>query len=546
MKNPRRLVVLAAVLLLVACGGGGGSTAQPTVEPTAAPTPTLPPAYLQYEYKSGGEASVARSDEDAFSQSPDAITNDLNDDAVFKQGNFLFRNAHKGEGPLLNNHTCQGCHIKDGRGNPPLSEDEAFTSMLVRLSLGNDGDNNPIPDPIYGTQLQTFGAGLSGELVEASYRGALDEITTTGEAYAFIRYDNIDGQYADGSTYQLQKPIYYLKKPAYGDFSEGLLTSPRVASPMIGLGLLEAIPETELLALADPNDSNNDGISGRARMITNNTTGVAQVGRFGWKASTGSVLQQSAGAYLGDIGLTNKFNASENCTSLQVACNARADTEELRGADVDIRDIELAFVEFYSRLLAVPERRGYDSASETWDEGIAAGRDLFDQSGCGGCHVRHHQTGAAVASIFGTVETLSTLVESDETISVLSDQHIWPHTDLLLHDMGGSCQASVRETLEGESCTEGESCLWVKRCEGLADGRPDGEASGSEWRTSALWGLGLVKTVNPKAGFLHDGRARTIEEAILWHDGEAANAQQTFVQMPATDRENLLAYLHSL
>jgi len=549
------IVILSAALPhLVCCSGESPSRTTQFSDSTAtlsvATAPTEQPlraqAYLLKEYRSGGAASIARVDENAFSQSPQAITKKLNDDAVFKQGNFLFRSAHGGEGPLLNNPTCQGCHVKDGRGNPPINTQEAFTSMLVRLSLGNDSTGTPIPDPIYGTQLQTFGLTAEGNLLPASYGGALDGLTVSGEAHAFIEYREISGVYGDGSRYTLRQPTYYLKNPAYGDFADGLLMSARVASPMIGLGLLGAIPEGTIVSLADPNDENEDGISGRPRYIVNNTTHTQQLGRFGWKASTGSVLQQSAGAYRGDMGHSNSFNPQEPCTAAQLSCLAFAKSESQAGNAVDVSNLELAFVEFYARLLAVPERRGFDVVSQTWEPDIVAGRDLFESTGCAACHVPHHKTGAAVASVLGVVEGLSVLVKSEEPIAVLTDQHIWPYTDLLLHDMGGSCEAVTRQNQVGAGCTEGENCYWVQRCEGLADGRPDGDATGSEWRTPPLWGLGLVKTVNPKAGFLHDGRARTIEEAILWHGGEGAASQHSFTRLSAVERQQLLAYLHSL
>ena len=229
-----------------------------------------------------------------------------------------------------------------------------------------------------------------------------------------------------------------------------------------------------------------------------------------------------------------------------VQCVAAASTEaDDHAGGVDISDVELALVEFYTRLLAVPERRGFDAETETWDEDVLRGRALFFESGCAKCHRQRWRTGSAVGSVLGEVR-LNVLEEGAAPIEVLSDQVIFPYTDLLLHDMGGSCDPVQREQAEGGTCTAGENCVWVLRCEGLADGRTEGRAGGREWRTPPLWGLGLVKTVNERATFLHDGRARTVAEAILWHAGEAQQSRDAFVALAQNERTDLLAFLGSL
>lgn len=551
----RNLAMVAVIFSVASCGGGEGtpfvssspsSSSSSSFSSSASSSSIEPQEYLQTEYLSGGEASIKRVDIDAFGQSPNAITSDFSDDAIFKRGNLLFRNTHTNAGPLLNTETCQGCHIKDGRGNPPVSNERPFTSMLMKLSIGNTTTGAIIPDPIYGSQLQTFGVTPEGNLTESVHNASLDGVTVSGEAYVFIDYEILSGSFSDGIEYQLRKPTYKIKNAAYGDFSSTLKISPRIAPPMIGLGLLGAISDEDIEALADSEDADGNGISGRASRIVNNTTGLAAIGRFGWKASTGSVLQQSAGAYRGDIGLTNQFAVDESCTELQTACTAMADIESERGLDVDVNDLELAFVEFYSRLLAVPERRGYNTILNVWDESINTGREIFENIGCDDCHIRHFKTASAKASVLGKIESLVMLVDSEEPIAVLSGQDIWPHTDLLLHDMGGSCEAIVRENVAEEACESNAACYWVQRCEGLADNRPDGSASGTEWRTSPLWGLGLTQVVNPDAGFLHDGRARTISEAILWHGGEAQAAQTEYKNLNEDMRNQLLDFLNSL
>lgn len=503
-------------------------------------------SYIEKEYLSGGENTVNRKDVDAFGQSPDVVTKDFSADAVFKQGNFLFRGSHEGGGPLLNTAECQTCHLKDGKGMPPANTEEAMASLLIKLSLGNDENNQPIPDPIYGTQLQTFGLRASGETVKAEYGAALDGKQNSGEAFPFVEFEMLLGSYPDGTPYELRKPIYKIKDPAFGDFSEGLLISPRVAPAMIGLGLLEAIPVEVLQSMEDPEDENSDGISGRISWVPDVVHGGQSVGRFGWKASTPSVLHQSSGAYQADMGLTSRFFKDENCTSKQTACIEQAEREKNTGDNPDISDVELASVEFYGRLLAVPQRRGYDPETKTWDEEIKRGAELFTQVKCDSCHVRYFKTGDALESALGTVKNFSELVKTGENIAVLSHQDIWPHTDLLLHDLGGSCEPMARETAEGEECDSGQACFWVQRCDGLADGRPAQTASGTEWRTTPLWGLGLVQVVNPQAGFLHDGRARTVEEAILWHGGEAEGSKNAFMELAASERSQLMKFLHSL
>lgn len=313
---------------------------------------------------------------------------------------------------------------------------------------------------------------------------------------------------------------------------------------MFGVGLLEAIPEQNILALVDENDTDSDGISGRASMVTDVLTGEARLGRFAYKAQNPSVLQQGAGAYRGDIGITSSIFPDEPCTEQQIACLAVAEHENQSGDNPDISDLEMAQVEFYNRVLGVPARRGFDSANALWNADISAGRQQFFEIGCIGCHTPRQVTGEAAGSVLGEI-TFSGLEPNAAPIEMLSNQTIFPYTDLLLHDMGGSC-AVTRETEAGQSCDSGEECLYVQRCEGLADGLTQGMASGTEWKTPPLWGIGLVQTVNAQATFLHDGRARTIEEAVLWHGGEAQNSLTAFKALSSEQRSQVLAFIESL
>ncbi|MEM9620671.1 MAG: di-heme oxidoredictase family protein [Pseudomonadota bacterium] len=555
MKAALSLLVAAVLSACGGGGGGGGGGPSPTPPPSTNPPPEDPPPQNEIvvpdlhpsENLSGGDASTDLLNEDAFGQAPRAIQTDFAKDANFKGGNAIFRNDHEGEGPILNARTCQGCHARDGRGAVPPNADTPMDSMSIRLGLGVDADGRLIPDPVYGGLLQTFGlASFSGEIEDglASFAGGAG--AAIGEGYAFIEYEPVPGTFTDGTAYELRKPTYKIRDLSYGDFADDITFSPRLAPAVFGLGLLEAIPAADIRALADPDDNDGDGISGRAAEVFDATTDDQRLGRIGLKASVGSILHQASLAYKNDQGVTSRFEPEEPCTQNQTSCLQVAATEpDPHPGGVDIPDIEMALVEFYVRTLAVPERRGYDAATETWEPEVLAGRTLFFEAGCGQCHQQTFQTGIAQGSILGDID-INILIPDAAPIDVLSEQTIFPYTDLLLHDMGGECEAIRRESVDGNTCGAGENCVWVQRCEGLADGRAEGDATGSEWRTSPLWGLGLVQTVNARATYLHDGRARSISEAILWHGGEAAASQSRYVDMTATERQQLLAFLESL
>ncbi|MCH2198501.1 MAG: thiol oxidoreductase [Flavobacteriales bacterium] len=377
--------------------------------------------------------------------------------------------ARDGLGPTFNAHSCSGCHFKDGRGRPPALEGEKGTGLLLRLSKGKNGDEALAH---YGMQLQD--QAIQGVAVEAEL---------------VIDYKRYKDRYEDGSTFELEVPTYRLQNGAFGDFPADLAISPRVAQQMIGLGLLETIPESRLDELSDPDDANGDGISGRKNMVWNALEDQYTVGRFGWKANQPTVAQQVAGAFGGDMGITTPIFPDEHCPGNQLDC-ANAET----GGEPEISQDDFDKVVLYSSNLAVPAPRNAQ------DPLVMEGKALFNEIGCAGCHVPSHPTG------------------ENAEFSHLSNQTIWPYTDLLLHDMGPE----------------------------LADNRPDFEATGKEWRTQPLWGLGLIETVNGHTRLLHDGRARSIEEAILWHGGEAEESLQAFKQLGAEDREKVLVFLRSL
>ena len=453
----------------------------------------------KFEELSAGAATVrARRNKDAFSQPSGNIGFD--GELNFKVGNGLFRKiwvsspastlASDGLGPLFNARSCQRCHLKDGRGHPPEGPDDTAISMFLRVSIPGDPNDSTAeiaqiqdylatrPDPTYGSQLQDFA--LPGN---------------NAEYHLQIDYEEIDVALSDGETVSLRRPTYTAADLGYGPLHPQAMLSPRVAPQMIGLGLLEAVPAADILAHADPDDADGDGISGRPNIVWSVEYDQPMLGRFGLKAGTPTIKQQSASAFAGDIGISNPlFPAPQGeCTRAQTKCNAgpHGDTDE-RGHEIDGEGLDL--VTFYSRNLAVPARRNVA------DPQVLRGKEVFYTSGCISCHtpsfVTHRLTDQPAQSF----------------------QLIWPYTDMLLHDMG----------------------------EGLADNRPEARAIGTEWRTPPLWGIGLTKRVSGHSYFLHDGRARSLLEAILWHGGEAEAAKETVVTMPKDDRDALIRFLESL
>lgn len=375
--------------------------------------------------------------------------------------------VNPGLGPVFNNNSCVSCHVRNGRSRPAMNGDE-LSGFLIRLSVpGTDPHGGPKPVPYYGTQLQT--RAIYGQEREAGFAPQQIEKIVT---------------FLDGTSQTLMRNEYVITDQ-YAPMPADLMTSPRVAPAVFGLGLLEAIPEQSLLAIADENDSDGDGISGKPNYVWNVETQEMSLGRFGWKALHPTAIQQTADAFHQDMGITNSLFKGESCLD-QSNC---PDTDN----EIDIDDEALDVTAFYFQSLATPGMRNYN------DEKVLAGKQLFSELKCGSCHTPKHITGAAV-------------------IPELENQTIYPYTDLLLHDMG----------------------------EGLADNRPSFDATGREWRTPPLWGLGLLPVVNGHSRLLHDGRARTIEEAILWHGGEAATSQRAYTELTPTERAQLLAFLKAI
>lgn len=460
-----------------------------------------PAAFEPGEDLPGGQAtSRKRTDNrNAFSHSSGNLK--FKDELLFKVGNGLFRKlwvsspastkSSDGLGPLFNARSCQRCHLKDGRGHTPSANwpKDSQVSMFLRLAvpprtkeqraLLKAGKISVVPEPTYGTQLQ-----------DLSIQGH------QGEGHMSITYSPLVVKFKDGSTVVLRVPSYKVTDLAYGPMAKDVRLSPRVSPQMIGLGLLEAIPADEILKRADPDDKDGDGISGRANMVWSLENKQLMLGRFGLKAGSVSVKEQSAMAFAGDIGISNSLVPKPfgDCTKAQALCQKAPHGADDADGRVEISDKMLDLVAFYARNLAVPKRRGAKDAD------VLKGKRLFHDAGCASCHTPSYITGKLPGSPH------------------LSEQRIWPYTDMLLHDMG----------------------------DGLADDLVEGRASGREWRTPPLWGVGLTKTVSGHEFLLHDGRARSIEEAILWHGGEGQKARDFYLSLDKEQRAFLLAFVKSL
>jgi CxxC motif-containing protein (DUF1111 family) len=449
-----------------------------------------------FEAMAGGAAtSRKRADTNAFSHPSANLP--LDEVNRFLVGNGLFRKdwvtapsstqASDGLGPLFNARACQSCHIKDGRGHAPARPEDPAVSLLLRLSVPPTPTQAAdiaasrlpaAPEPVYGHQLQDFAAsGLPAE-------GRVE-----------IAYDDVAVPLNGGETATLRRPRVSIADPGYGPLDPQTMISARIAPPMIGLGLIEAIHEADILSQADPDDHDGDGISGRPNFVRDAEDRL-WLGRFGWKAMEPSVRQQTAHAFFADMGLSTPMARRHfgDCTPRQTACLAMPDGAQKRLGDSEVPGDLLELVTFYSRNLAVPARRDVEARP------VLAGKSLFYGAGCTACHTPKYVT------------------RRDADHPAQRFQLIWPYSDFLLHDMGDD----------------------------LADNRPEVLASGREWRTPPLWGIGLARRVSNEAGFLHDGRARSILEAVLWHGGEAQQARDRVVAMTPEERADLVRFLESL
>ena len=382
-----------------------------------------------------GAFTVAVSDETAYTLPSPVLTGPQLE--IFAKGREQFREAWVvapdpggvwGLGPTFNEDRCVHCHDRNGRAGSPVEGRFAERGLLVRLSVpGVAPDGGPQPHPAYGEQLQN--RGVSGRV--------------PAEGKAVIRYEQRTVTFANGEPVVLRRPVLELRDLQFGELGGEVMTSLRVAPAMVGLGLLEAVPESVILDIARRQTA--QGVSGRANYVRDHESGADALGRFGWKANQPNLRQQVAAAFHCDIGATTYLFPEENCPPVQVDCLALPSASKCGGQGgctgnmfrPEVVPSRLANITLYLQALGVPARRAVD------DREVNRGEHLFEAAGCAACHVPTMQTGVAA-------------------LTAASNVTIHPYTDLLLHDMG----------------------------EALADDRPDFRADGREWRTPPLWGIG--------------------------------------------------------
>jgi CxxC motif-containing protein (DUF1111 family) len=336
-----------------------------------------------------------------------------------------------------------------------------------------------VPEPTYGDQFNNF---------------AVQNVKPEGKVA--ITHSEIKGAFADGTVYTLQLPHYAFRDLGYGPMRKDVLASPRVAPQIIGVGLLEAIPEAEILRNASEQAAATGPIKGAINRVWDAPSGQMMLGRFGWKANVATIAHQTAGAFNGDIGITSSVFPNEGCTAAQADCLAAPRGAQGKAPEID--DKTYGDVVFYQATLAPPARRAPN------DPQVLRGQKLFADAQCTACHRPSYLTTASPNPQFSS--------------KALNGQRIHPYTDLLLHDLGDA----------------------------LADGRPDGQANGRQWKTPPLWGVGLIQDVNSHTRLMHDGRARGVLEAVLWHGGEAEASRNQVLKMNPAERDALVKFVESL
>ena len=438
----------------------------------------------------GGETSNQVENKNSFSLSSRNLEEHMR--INFLVGNALFERmwedssiskniAKDGLGPFFSARSCESCHINDGRGHIPLTNKEDKISVVIQISQNIEQSN----DYIKNIEDDTYG----GQISEFAVKDVLKE------ADIIIDYKYSLAMYEDGRVVELRRPIIKIDNLNYGEFNESTTFSARIAQPMIGLGLIEHISDQSLLMNEDIDDTNKDGVSGKANKVWDIQKEKLAIGRFGWKAAQPSVYQQTADAFYHDMGLSNKLYSNPfNCTSKQVECAKAISGNSEEYDDLEVSNDQLDLVTFYSSQLGVPARRSINA------ENVKKGKEIFFALNCNSCHVESFTTGDTGSH------------------ANLNNQIIYPYSDFLLHDMG----------------------------ESLSDGVSEFFAQGSEWRTPPLWGIGLTSIVSDEYGYLHDGRARTIEEAILWHGGEANEIIQNYKKLKKYEVNQLLSFINSL
>lgn len=439
-----------------------------------------------YAYENGEELSAGKLTTNilgvnAFDQQVPGLSQ--TNRRLFFAGNSLFRQnwvsapsstkARDGLGPTFNARACAMCHNKDGRGNPLQIGEKFSAGFLMRISTsGTNAHGGPKAVPNYGTQIQEHAS-----------------LGVSNEAKIAVTFKTIKGNFTDGESYELREPIYTIYDEKFGSLQK-VLTSPRVGQQVIGLGLIDAISNNDILMNVDELDTDNDGISGKANYVWDFVQKRNVLGRFGWKANQPNLKQQVAAAFNGDMGLTTSLFPNENCPSPQQDCQNFPN-----GGLPEVTDKNLKNIMVYASSLSVPIRRKFK------DKNVLKGKKIFRDMKCNSCHK----------------ETFTTS-NNYPANKPLENITIRPYADFLLHDMG----------------------------EALADNRPDFKATGREWRTQPLWGIGLINEVNNHTFLLHDGRARNVEEAILWHGGEAEKSKEAYKNLIKKDRTAVLAFINSL
>jgi CxxC motif-containing protein (DUF1111 family) len=480
------------------------------------------PVLTHEENKPGGDTTVSIKPFASFQLPAANLNNDLR--PKFHAGKALanqpwikaptLTTARDGLGPIYNARTCLSCHINGGKGFIPADNKTSLTSTLVRLSTPFDlktsfdldtivdlsthkhasailKKSGVIPHAVYGDQIQGQSVSLAHQLRHSQTSGVLKH-DVAPEAYVYINWNEETFTYPDQHQVTLRSPELDFQSLGYGPLGEETLFSLRVAPPLHGMGLIGLIAEQDIIALSDDDDINFDGISGRANQVWDEEKQTTTLGRFGLKSNKPTLAMIVAGAFANDLGISNSLAPNQPCTRLQPSCLKIPNGND--EAAVELPDHLLTLVIDFNRDLAPVQRRN------SLNKNVLAGRELFYNSGCNQCHNPRYVT------------------QKSEQAPHLSEQVIWPYSDFLLHDMGPA----------------------------LADGRPDFLATGNEWRTSPLWGIGLLSQVNGSSVLLHDGRARSVEEAILWHGGEAELAKSRFIELNKINRNRLIKFVNSL
>jgi CxxC motif-containing protein (DUF1111 family) len=401
-------------------------------------------------------------------------------------GNDRYLPAVGLQGPRFNQSACIGCHVNNGRSPAPMALNQRLDNMAVRVA-SIDSSGQQLPHPRYGSAIQMNAISSTGTPQD------------WGNSVRVAGFETRTVKLADGTAVELRKPTLGFDGPVPD------AVSLRAAQPMIGAGLLEAVPEADILARVRTTPD-EDGVKGQANFVYDPETGAVRLGRFGWKAAKVSLRHQAASALLLDMSVTSPVYPNRSCSTDPAGCRSAP-------AQPGISEADLQSISRYLALVAVPAQRsipsGFPKGVAPLDEHrvdpvqVAAGARLFQGMRCTACHTAEMKTG------------------SGHLFAELRNQTIKPYTDLLLHDMGA----------------------------GLADKLVEGQASGSMWRTPALWGIGYTDKVmgnSAKVGYLHDGRARNLVEAIMWHGGEADRARQRFENLSKADRDSLVAFLKSL